>query len=413
MTHAPSSPNNGLSVPEPAARPGDVPDFSALGLYPDTPALRPDPVCAPRETFALANTLIRVLDDGHQASGPWNPALSAKVLREGLHIMLKTRAYDDRMLKLQRQGKISFYMKSRGEEAVACAAGMALRFEDMLFPSYRQQGLLFARKRDMVAMMTHCLSNAKDNLKGRQLPVHYTWKEGNFFSISGNLGTQFPQAVGWAMASTMRGEDQVTASWVGDGTTAEGDFHGACTLASVYKAPVILNVVNNQWAISSFSGIAGGQNATFAARGIGYGLASLRVDGNDFLAVYAATLWAAERARLGHGATLIEHVTYRADAHSTSDDPSRYRPKEEPDAWPLGDPVERLKNHLIALGEWDEGRHEALIEALNKEVLASYKKAESYGTLRNGPLSAVPSMFEDVFVEQPWHLRRQRQDLGV
>jgi len=413
MTPAPSRNRTGFTVPEPPARPGEKPDFSGLGLSQDIPVTRPDPDCPAKDTHMLANALIGVLNSEHQAQGQWDPALSPKTLRQGLHVMLKTRLYDDRMLKLQRQGKISFYMKALGEEAVACAAGMALRFEDMLFPSYRQQGLLFARDRDMVAMMTHCLSNAKDNLKGRQLPIHYTWKEGNFFSISGNLGTQFPQAVGWAMASAARGEDTVTASWVGDGTTAEGDFHGACTLASTYQAPVILNVVNNQWAISSFAGIAGGLNATFAAKGIGYGLATLRVDGNDFLAVYAVTRWAADRARAGHGPTLIEHVTYRADAHSTSDDPSRYRPKEEAAAWPLGDPIERLKSYLIALGEWDEARHEALTDALSKEVLASYKTAESYGTLRDGPLSPVPSMFEDVFVEQPWHLRRQRQDLGV
>ncbi len=413
MTHAPSSNTLGFIVPEPAARPGDTPDFSSIGLKLDSPAPRPDPMCPASDTHTLANSLVRVLNDEHEAQGEWNPGLSAKDLRKGLHIMLKTRLYDVRMFKLQRQGKLSFYMKSMGEEAVAAAAGMALRYEDMLFPSYRQQGLLFARDRDMVDMICHCLSNQRDNLKGRQLPVHYTWKEGNFFSISGNLGTQFPQAVGWAMASAARGEDTVTASWIGDGTTAEGDFHGACTLASVYNAPVILNVVNNQWAISSFSGIAGGNNATFAAKAIGYGLPCLRVDGNDFLAVYAATGWAAERARAGHGATLIETVTYRADAHSTSDDPSRYRPKEEAAAWPLGDPIERLKNHLINLGEWDESRHEALTEALTKEVQANYKKAESYGTLREGPHAPVSSMFEDVYAEQPWHLRRQRQDLGV
>ncbi len=413
MTQAPSSNAPGFIVPEPTARPGEAPDFSGLNLNPTSPVERPEPGCEASQTYPLANTLIRVLGDDNVASGPWDPKLSPKTLREGLHIMLKTQIYDSRMLKLQRQGKMSFYMKSRGEEAIAAGAGMALEFEDMLFPSYRQQGLLFARGRDMVDMMCHCLSNAKDNLKGRQLPVHYTWAEGNFFSISGNLGTQFPQAVGWAMASAARGDNTVTASWIGDGTTAEGDFHGACTLASVYQAPVILNVVNNQWAISSFAGIAGGQNATFASRGIGYGLATLRVDGNDFLAVYAATKWAAERGRAGLGATLIETVTYRADAHSTSDDPSRYRPREEAAAWPLGDPIERLKDHLITLGEWDEARHEALQEALSKEVLASYKKAESFGTLREGPLSPTPSMFEDVYAEQPWHIRRQRQDLGV
>jgi 2-oxoisovalerate dehydrogenase E1 component alpha subunit len=262
-------------------------------------------------------------------------------------------------------------------------------------------------------MMCHCISNSRDNLKGRQLPVHYTWAEGNFFTISGNLGTQFPQAVGYAMACAYKGDERVAASWIGDGTTAEGDFHGALTLASTYRAPVILNVVNNQWAISSHQSIALGDGPTFASKGLGYGLASLRVDGNDFLAVYAATQWARERARSGAGATLIELFTYRSDAHSTSDDPGKYRPKTEAASWPLGDPIERLKQHLIGRGEWDEKRQTKLEEEMTKLVVKSYKDAESYGTLHDGPLSPKESIFEDVYKEQDWRLKRQRRDLGV
>ena len=400
-------------VPAPHARPGDTPDFSHLVIPPAGQARRPDPSVPGAETVDLAVGLIRVLDHNHQAVGDWDPKLEPEVLREGLRHMVLTRVYDERMQKLQRQGKMSFYMKSMGEEAVSVAAAMALDFGDMVFPSYRQQGILFARGRDIVDMMCHCISNSRDNLKGRQLPVHYTWAEGNFFSISGNLATQFPQAVGYAMACQYKGENSITASWLGDGSTAEGDFHGALVLASTYKAPVILNIVNNQWAISTFQGIANGQGQTFALKGIGYGLASLRIDGNDFLAVYAATKWAAERARAGHGATVIESYTYRADAHSTSDDPSGYRPKGEAAAWPLGDPVERLKNHLIGLGEWDEERHAELEKELDQLVIASYKEAESFGTLHDGPLSPVNTMFEDVYAEPDWRLRRQRRDLGV
>ncbi|WP_417496798.1 3-methyl-2-oxobutanoate dehydrogenase (2-methylpropanoyl-transferring) subunit alpha [Maricaulis sp.] len=400
-------------VPAPHARPGDTPDFSHIEIPPAGTARRPDPSIAGQETVDLALGLVRVLDHNHQAVGDWDPKLEPELLRQGLRHMVLTRVYDERMQKLQRQGKMSFYMKSMGEEAVAVAAAMALDKADMVFPSYRQQGILFARGRDIVDMMCHCISNSRDNLKGRQLPVHYSWAEGNFFSISGNLATQFPQAVGYAMASQYKGESRITASWIGDGSTAEGDFHGALTLASTYKAPVILNVVNNQWAISTFQGMAVGEGQTFALKGIGYGLASLRIDGNDFLAVYAATKWAAERARAGHGATVIESYTYRADAHSTSDDPSGYRPKGEGDSWPLGDPVERLKNHLIGLGEWDEERHVALEKELDQLVIASYKEAESFGTLHDGPLSPVQSMFEDVYAEPDWRLRRQRRDLGV
>lgn len=403
----------GFHVPEPSARPGDTPDFSKLHFSAAGEVPTFDLDCSPSTTHEFANALIRVLDDDGQPHGEWNPELDAEHLRHALSLMSLTRIYDDRMLKLQRQGKMSFYMKCTGEEAVAVAAGLALDQADMLFPSYRQQGILFARGRDMVDMMCHCISNSRDNLKGRQLPVHYSWKDGNFFGVSGNLTTQFPQSVGWAMAEAKTGGSRVAASWIGDGSTAEGDFHGAMTLASVYRAPVILNVVNNQWAISSFAGIAGQENASFAARGIGYGLPTLRVDGNDYLAMYAATKWAADRARAGHGATIIESVTYRGDSHSTSDDPSRYRPGDEWKNWPLGDPIERLKAHLISMNEWDEDRHAAMIKEQGDLVQKSYKEAESYGTLREGPLSPVPSMFDDVYVEQPWHIRRQRQDLGV
>jgi 2-oxoisovalerate dehydrogenase E1 component alpha subunit len=400
-------------VPAPPYRPGDEPDFSFLNLPKAGEAKRPDPVVAAWDTKDLALGLVGVLDHNHQAVGEWDPKVKADVLREGLSHMVLTRIYDERMLKLQRQGKMSFYMKSTGEEAVAVAAAMALRDDDMVFPSYRQQGILFARGRNIVDMMCHCISNSRDNLKGRQLPVHYTWADGHFFTISGNLGTQFPQAVGYAMACAYKGEDRIAASWIGDGTTAEGDFHGALTLASTYRAPVLLNVVNNQWAISSHQDIALGDAPTFAAKGLGYGIASIRVDGNDFLAVYAATQWAAERARAGHGATLLELFTYRADAHSTSDDPSKYRPKTEFDVWPLGDPVERLKQHLIGLGEWDEERHAALEDQMTKLVVKSYKEAESYGTLHEGPLAPTQTIFEDVYAEQDWRLKRQRQDLGV
>jgi len=402
-----------LNVPAPRHRPGEKPEFDNLDIPNAGAVSRPDIMEDPKKMFGYANSLIRVMNMKHQAVGDWDPHLTADVLRKGLRNMLTTRLYDDRMQNMQRVGKMSFYMKSRGEEAVAVAQAMALDKKDMLFPSYRQQGLLITRGRDLLDMMNHCLSNSRDNCKGRQLPIMYTWREGNFFSISGNLGTQFCQAVGWAVASAYKGEDAIASTWIGEGTTAEADFHHGMTFAAVYTAPVLLNVVNNQWAISSFQGIAGGEKATFASRGFGYGMPGLRVDGNDFLAVYAVTKWAAERARAGGGPTLIEHFTYRADAHSTSDDPSKYRPEHEPEAWPLGDPVERLKKHLIELGEWSEERHQQAIAEITELVTEKYKEAESYGTLNSGDRPEVSSMFEDVFATQPDNLRRQRQKLGV
>ena len=337
-------------------------------------------------------------------------SVSPETLRCGLQTMMLTRAYDDRMYRQQRQGKISFYMKCTGEEAIGVAQGMALAPDDMVFTTYRQQGLLIARGYPLLDMMCQCYSNARDRLKGRQLPVLYSSKEASFFTISGNLGTQFPQAVGWAMASAYKHDRRIAAGWIGEGSTAEPDFHHALTFASVYRAPVILNIVNNQWAISSHQEIAGGEAATFAARAIGFGLACLRVDGNDFLAVHAATSWAAERARANHGATLIELFTYRVGPHSTSDDPSRYRAPDERAKWPLGDPIDRLRQHLVVRGAWSEKQHLALEVEVREQVREAAREAESSGTLGAGPTPDPRTMFEDVFKEMPWHLEQQRQE---
>ena len=173
-----------------------------------------------------------------------------------------------------------------------------------------------------------------------------------------------------------------------------------------------MNIVNNQYAISSFQGIAGGEHTTFAARGLGYGLPALRVDGNDFLAVHAVTSWAADRARSNLGPTVIELLSYRASAHSTSDDPSKYRPADEASHWPLGDPIARLQAHLVALGAWSDEQHSQLAAEVDSQVRDAQREAESYGTMGTGEHHSPATMFDDVFKEMPWHLRRQRQELG-
>ncbi|MED5622114.1 3-methyl-2-oxobutanoate dehydrogenase (2-methylpropanoyl-transferring) subunit alpha [Ideonella sp. BN130291] len=403
-----------LHVPEPTGRPGCKTDFSYLHVSPAGTVRRPPTDTTPQDTHDLAYALVRVLDENGQAVGPWAPEIDATRLRKGLRAMMKTRIFDARMLIAQRQKKLSFYMQCLGEEAIAVAHSLALQQGDMCFPTYRQQGLLLARDDiSMVEMMCQLMSNERDPLKGRQLPVMYSYKRAGFFTISGNLATQFIQAVGWGMASAIKGDTKIASAWIGDGATAESDFHTALTFAHVYRAPVILNVVNNQWAISTFQAIAGGEATTFAARGVGCGIASLRVDGNDFLAVYAASQWAAERARSNLGPTLIEWVTYRAGPHSTSDDPSKYRPADDWQRFPLGDPIARLKQHLIAIGEWSDAQHDQVQKELEAEVAAAQKEAESHGTLLDGHIPSAASMFEDVYKDMPEHLRRQRQQLGV
>jgi 2-oxoisovalerate dehydrogenase E1 component alpha subunit len=401
-----------LHVPEPTGRPGQHTDFSYLQLSPAGKVRRPPVDTRPVETSDIAYELVRVLDESGRAVGPWAPAVDAALLVRGLRAMLKTRIYDARMLMAQRQKKISFYMQSLGEEAIACAHALALEPGDMCFPTYRQQGLLLARDDvSMIELMCQLMSNAGDPLKGRQLPVMYSYKKHGFFTISGNLATQFIQAVGWAMASAIKGDTKIASGWIGDGATAEADFHTALTFAHVYRAPVILNVVNNQWAISTFQAIAGGEETTFAARGAGNGIASLRVDGNDFLAVYAASAWAAERARRNLGPTLIEWVTYRAGAHSTSDDPSKYRPADDYAKFPLGDPVARLKQHLVGSGVWSDAQHEALQKELEAEIVAAQKQAERQGTLLDGQIPRPETIFEDVYEQMPKHLVAQRDEM--
>lgn len=401
-----------LHVPEPGCRPGDTPDFSDFVIPRAGAVTRPPVDVDPDNIRDMAFSIIRVLNKDGQAVGPWAEGLSREELLQGLRHMMLLRAFDARMLTAQRQGKTSFYMQHLGEEAVSCAFAMALDPGDMNFPTYRQAGLLIADGYPMVEMMNQIFSNEADPLRGRQLPIMYSSKEHGFFTISGNLATQYVQAVGWAMASAIKGDTKIAAAWIGDGSTAESDFHSAMVFASTYKAPVILNIVNNQWAISTFQGIARGGSGTFAARGLGFGIPALRVDGNDYLAAYAVAKWAAERARRNLGPTLIEYVTYRVGGHSTSDDPSAYRPKTESEAWPLGDPILRLKKHLIMRGVWSEERHTQAEAEILDEVIQAQKEAESHGTLHAGGKPSVRDIFEGVYAEMPAHIRRQRQKAG-
>ncbi len=409
-----------LHVPEPNARPGEDPDFSFLTVPPVDEAPKPPIDAAAPETYDLATAMIRVLDDEGRVGGQWDPGLDDDTKRAALGHMITTRLLEEQFMLLQRQGKAAFAMRSLGEEAVAVSAAMAVGADspgygpgrDMHFPTYRQAGLLVANGHSLVEMTCQVLSNRGDRLKGAQLPVLHSVPECGFFSISGNLATQLIQAVGWAMAGAIEHKRIVGVAWTGEGATAENDFHSALVFASVYQPPAIINVVNNQWAISSFQGIAGGNHASFAQRGVGYGIATLRVDGNDFLAGYAASRWATDRARAGHGSTIIEWVTYRAASHSSSDDPSKYRPIEAAKAWPLGDPVDRLSEHLIGIGAMTLGDLEALKSECRDRVTEVVAEAEKLGTLNSGPPQSPVEMFRHVYAEMPPHLVEQRQELG-
>ena len=405
----PSAPALQLRIPEPARghRPADpVPFISAAGEM-----RKPDLDEKVERIALMRKQLLRVLDDAGNAVGPWVPDLGIEQLCRGLRDMMTVRSFDARLLRAHRQGKISFYMQCVGEEAIACAQQRALRPEDMHFPTYRQQGLLIASGYPIVDMINQVLSNEHDPLRGRQLPVMYSSKAHGFFSISGNLATQFVQAVGWAMASALQGGTAIASAWIGEGASAESDFHAALVFASTYQAPVILNIVNNQWAISTPEDFARGASATFADRGFGFSIPALRVDGNDYLAVYAASQWAAQRARANLGPTLIEWVTLRVGAHSTSDDPSVYRPDDESARFPLGDPIERLCQHLTTIGAWDDERQAALQEEVDREIADAFAEADLHGSVKSGHTSDPRTMFDDVYATLPRHLLEQRDRL--
>lgn len=405
-----------LTFPEPPARPDEVPDFSNIKISEPGAVGVPEYGFEAKDGREYANGLIRVMDKDGNAVGPWAELIkdmSVDDLRRGLRDMLTMRAIDRRMITAQRQGKTSFYMQCTGEEAIGCGFQRQLTKGDMNFPTYRQQTLLIGADYPLRDLFGQLYSNELDPMEGRQLPVLHSARDYGFFTISGNLGTQYIQAVGWSMANALTGDGKIAAAWIGDGATASNDFHSALLCASVYQPPVILNIVNNQWAISTYTGVAAGKSRTYASRARGYGIPALRVDGNDYLAVVAVSKWAIERTRKGYGPIAIEWLTYRAAAHSTSDDPGAYRPKDEAQSWPLGDPVERLKQHLISLGEWSDERHVQLEAELLDEVTSVQKEVEGHGTLVNEQRLSPTLMFKGVYADMPEHLKRQRQEMGA
>jgi 2-oxoisovalerate dehydrogenase E1 component alpha subunit len=318
--------------------------------------------------------------------------------------MVRVRAMDERGLMSQRQGRIGFYVPSFGEEGHQVGAAYALAPDDWCFPSYRVPGVAMYRGAPLKRMVANLFGNAQDFASGRQMPCHYTFREQNFVSISSPLGTQIPQAVGAARAMQIRGEKKVAAVWFGDGTTSEGDFHVAMNFAGVWKAPCVFICNNNQWAISvplhQQTASAG-----IAIKAVAYGFEGVAVDGNDVLAVYKVVRDAVAKARSGGGPTLVEAVTYRMGPHSSSDDPTRYRPNAEVDEWRKRDPIERFRKFLLENGHAEEAWLSKAAESAKEEVAEAFKEQE------HGDPPPLDSLFGDVFAEPTPALRRQRDEL--
>jgi TPP-dependent pyruvate/acetoin dehydrogenase alpha subunit len=331
--------------------------------------------------------------------------LTAEDIKRMYEGMILIRAYDERQKNLQRSGRIGFCVTSTGEEAVQVGTSHALEANDWVYPYYRQYGIMLYRGVPLNVLANHLYGNEGDLAKGRQMPAHYTHRDTHFVSSSSVIGTHLIQAAGTAMAAKYKKDPSVTVTYIGDGGTSSNDFHSAMTFAGVFKPPMVLFIVNNQYAISLPVAKQCGAE-TLHSKGVGYGVPAIRVDGNDVFAVYQASREAYARARAGEGPTLIELFTYRAGPHSSSDDPTRYRGNEA-ESWLSEDkdPIARARRYMQSLGIWTEAYENQVWEEARTRINLATSEAEA---------TAEPSwdsLFEDVYAELPPALIRQRDEL--
>ncbi len=322
-------------------------------------------------------------------------------LYRGMHLI---RAIDQRMLALQRQGRIAFCGLTTGQEAAVIGSGAAIEKDDWVFPALREAGVALLRGFPLSRFFAQMFGNSHDVLKGRMQPMHFADRSVNQVSWSSCIATQLPHAVGAAYAMKIKKERRVALAYLGDGASSEHDFHTALNFAGVWRVPCVFVCQNNQWAISvPFSKQTASDGV--AVKAAAYGMPGVRVDGNDLLAVHAAVKEAADRARSGGGPSLVEAVTYRMSGHSSSDDPTRYRDKDEVAHWTEKDPLPRFRKYLELRGLWDEGREKALEESLKAEINAAVKEAESAGP------PPVDTLFSDVYADVTPEIARQRARL--
>lgn len=342
--------------------------------------------------------------DGTLYQGATAPDFSEEFAVKIYQDLVFTRVLDERMVNAQRQGRIPFYLASLGEEAASIGSAAALSDQDMIFAQYREQGALRARGFTAEQFMDQCFSNERDLGKGRQMPIHYGAKALNYMTISSPLATQIPQASGYAYGQRLEGNDAVTICYFGEGAASEGDFHAGLNMAAVLNCPALFLCRNNGYAISTpaeeqFKGDG------IASRGIGYGIKTIRVDGNDLLAMYEATRIAREYAVKNNAPVLIEAMSYRLGAHSTSDDPTGYRSKEEEAKWAKKDPILRFKHWMTHQGWWDDDKEKALYAEYREEILAQMKAAEKR------PVPTLDHLIEDVYDTPTEQLKEQLAEL--
>jgi 2-oxoisovalerate dehydrogenase E1 component alpha subunit len=385
-----------------------------MGIALDEVAGRPDSaralVTPPARSLVAVETTgeveepIQYLSPGGELVGGRAAPIGIQETRRLYMAMVRIRLTDERMVMLQRQGRIGFYIGSNGEEACIIGPIAALRPSDWLFPCYRENGGYLLRGMPFQRYIDNLFGNANDPAMGRQMPNHITWRPGNVASVSSPIGTQIPHAVGAAYAARLQGRDDVAMTYFGEGGTSSNDFHTGLNFAGVWKAPVVFVCRNNQWAISLPSEK---QCAAVAItdKAAGYGMPGVRVDGNDLFACYAVASEAIARARAGEGPTLIEAMTYRVTGHSTSDDPTVYRPNALVEPWRARDPLVRIRRYLMAAGAWSERDDEMFRIGVEEECKAAVKAAEQVAP------PALGTLFSDVYETPPWHLREEQAGL--
>jgi 2-oxoisovalerate dehydrogenase E1 component alpha subunit len=375
-------------------------------------AVQTTPPAAPGSAASPAHTsdpdVVRVLREDGSLDPAFDPHIDSLLGPDAVvalykHLVL-VRMLDERLVTLQRQGRIGFHIGSLGEEAAIIGSAAAARESDWLFPCYREFGAALWRGMTLQSYMNNMFGNSADPAKGRQMPDHYTCRAAKFGSISSPIGTQITQAVGFAWAAKMKKEDLATIVYFGEGATSSSEFHNGMNFAGVFKTPTVFFCRNNGWAIS-VPVERQTASSSFAIKGVAYGIPGVRCDGNDIFAVYKVTRDAIAHAAAGKGPMIVEAMTYRLSGHSTSDDPKAYRKDGEVEQWKQRDPIARLLKHLQLKKLWDDDKQKALeahVESAIKEAVAVAEKT---------PPPALETMFEDVFADPPWHLQEQRAAL--
>ena len=352
----------------------------------------------PRTPIDLPDRIdyLSILNEKGELDTALEPAIDDDALLKLHRTMLLARRFDERLLSLQRQGRIGTFPPISGQEAAHLGAVAGLRASDWVVPAFREMAADIWRGRPLESIIVY---NNGFN-EGSRIPA-----DRNDMPISVPVGSQILHAVGIAWAMRYRGKDDVAVTFFGDGATSQGDFHEGLNFAGVFQLPVVFVCQNNQWAIS-IPRTKQTRSKTLAQKASAYGIPGIQVDGNDILAVYAAAREAVDRARAGGGATLVECVTYRLAVHTTADDPKRYRSDAEVEAWRRKDPIPRFQGYLTAKGLLSEEAVKAEEAAVAEEIQAAVERAEEEMKKLGDPLL----MFEHAYAEMPDYLKEQRAD---